>query len=208
MKTKNRSLLAVGFSLVAMLMCGQVEAGQSGESVCTRYVSQGDNGDVCVEVEIRVHITTDGDVGKPGAFAIGVQTTDGRIGLWTADQGFVAPHGGLETPADGFFAALPASRDYVVYRGSPEGVCQQSGGNDFNLWAGHGALQADKAAWIADVQGKMSRSTIPAIQAKLVDNLNHMKAMAIQSDGRGDTTHAAKGGIVYSQACNSRNNSN
>ncbi len=128
---------------------GLAHAGQSGQLVCVKSHVEYRNESsvvVCDIYELQVHITTDGDVGRPGAFGIGLQLANGTMAYWTAAGGWQTPVKGETTSVDGFYQALPPSRDYVVYRGGLAGMCAYGAG--FKVGAGHGALPADREAQI------------------------------------------------------------
>jgi hypothetical protein len=141
---------AVMFSLLGFV--GLAQAGQSGALVCVASHVE-NNGEtsvvVCDVYELQVHITTDGDVGRPGAFGIGAQLANGNMAYWTATGGWQNSVSGETTSVDGYYQSLPASRDFVVYHGGLAGMC--SFGAGFKIGAGYGALQPDKESEVATI---------------------------------------------------------
>lgn len=181
------------FALMAFGFCGFTNsaiAGQSSAWVCVHF-SESDDGPVCDSYELRVHITTGADAGRPGAFAIGARLTNGQMAYWTSTGGFEEFKSGLASPADGYYQSLPASRDYVVYRGSKKNICALSGGEGFDLFAGYGALSAEKEQQVNSLlQGTVAGPGV--VEA------DHIRKVYIQMDAtKGD----GKGGVVYSKTC-------
>lgn len=183
----------LGLILVVFGFCGFTNsaiAGQSSEWVCVHF-SETDHGPVCDSFELRVHITSDADVGRPGAFGIGAQLSNGQMAYWTSTGGFEEFKSGLVPPADGYYQALPVSRDYVVYRGLKNGVCALSGGENFDLYAGYGALSAEKEQQV----NSLLKGTVAGPGVVEAD---HIRKVYIQLDAtKGD----GKGGVVYSKTC-------
>jgi hypothetical protein len=201
------------FCLVASLLVAPVFAGQSAEMVCTRtsfMFNFGEgapggifgqnsfgsllqaNSDDCVEQALQVTVTADDDAGRPGAFGVGAQLSDGSLFVWTESGGWAAPAGGIEAPADGYYDALPVRRTYTIWRGpfgsAPVSMCALSNGRDITLWAGHGSLTADAEYLVKTLHELRSPGLDP----------DHIRAVYIQMDA---TRGAGKGGPVYTIQC-------
>lgn len=190
------------YFLMVLFLFGWINsalAGQSADLVCIKSHTES-NGDntvvVCDTYELRVSVSADGDTGQPGAYGIGVQLTDGRIAYWTVNGGFAGYSGGEIAPVEGYYNALPYSRDFVVYRGSAYGLCSLSMGQDFKLYAGHGILTSDKA--------EMVRKLMSGNQTMITGE--HFRSAAIQQDAR--MGGPSKGGIVYIHSCTATSNNN
>jgi len=183
----------MGRVLRFMVLCGALVllsdvalAGQSASLDCVQW-GGGDNPE-CVTYELKVTITSDSDVGRPGAFGIGAQISDGKMGFWTVANGWQSMMGGLVPPVDGYYQALPASRSYLVYRGPYSGLCSLSGLQPFDLYAAHGALSPANEHTVSQIIS--SGSNLPA---------DHIRSMFIQMDVfKGAANGAVKGGLVYS----------
>lgn len=190
------------YFLMALCLSGWANtalAGQSADLVCIKSHTES-NGEntivVCDVYELRVAVSADGDAGHPGAYGVGVQLTDGRMAYWTVNNGFAGYSGGEIQPAEGYYDALPYSRDFVVYRGSAYGLCSLSMGQDFKLYAGHGILTPEKADMVNKL---MSRN-----QSMITGE--HFRSAAIQQDAR--MGGAGKGGVVYTHSCSAPGNNN
>jgi hypothetical protein len=177
---------------IALLCAGlaTVHAGQSAALVCVEEVSDGG----CQRYELRVTITSETDVGKVGAFGIGVHLSNDGYGYWTVARGFQEFQGGLVIPTEGVFTSLPASRTYVVYSGPLSGICALARYKNFELYAGHGIVPPDKEA---QVQWLLSKN--------LKVSADHIRGAFIQSDVIRSTRQLSesnwKAGMVYSRQC-------
>ncbi|OJW52282.1 MAG: hypothetical protein BGO63_15345 [Candidatus Accumulibacter sp. 66-26] len=125
--------------MTSMLLVSGAFAGQSAKLVCTSWSDDG-----CLDYELWVSITADEDVGKTGAFGIGVWLwNSNKFAYWSVKDGFKAYDGGLVQPVEGVVPSLPAKRDYLIFKGSPSALCSLSQGG-FDLYAGRGIIPADK----------------------------------------------------------------
>lgn len=175
-------LWVLGFS-------GSAMAGQSGGLVCIKWSVNSDPM-VCDIYELRVQITAGADTGRPGAFGVGVQLSNGRMAYWTADKGFGEFTIGMVEPADGYYDALPASREYVIFRGTAQDMCQLSGRRDFRVYAAHGVLSAE--------QEQQVNSLFAGKNTKV--SADHVRKVFVQNDV---ARNPGKGGVVYSHSCSS-----
>lgn len=176
--------------VMLLVMSSFAVAGQSATWTCIEWRDNGDDS-VCVKYELKVRITTDQDAGRPGAFGIGAQLDDGQMINWTAARGFEAYTSSLAEPADGYYAALPTVKEFVVYRGTVGELCALSGGRAFTLFAAHGALMPEKEA--------MVNQTLAAHAGNPnVVSADHFRRVFIQNDVRQNTD---KYGEVFSRTC-------
>lgn len=187
-------------------LSGAAVAGQSAGLVCVQVSPDGG----CDVYELRVLITSDGDVGRPGAFGIGAQLAGGGMVYWTMVGGWAEYRSGFVPPVDGYHAGLPSRSEYVIYRGPFAGVCALSGGSNFSLYAAHGALTPEKEIEVNAFAARLDRLPADYIQrvgAKAGGTkegmVDHMRHTFIQTDVTRDIAKggSAKGGKVYSQDC-------
>lgn len=180
------------FKLFLLLILGGfsslVFGGQSAYMKCLSSHYQKNHGNVCDQMEIYVNFTADGDVGKPGGYAIGVQLANGDVAYWTVSGGWKAPStndwvGDAES-VDGYHTSLPASQSFKVYEGSRAALCSMVGGQSFNIWAGYGALQPDK-----------QQETDSLSKLTTFNNIEHIKETFIRNDGQQGNKYA----VVYTQ---------
>lgn len=181
-------LMATGFQLLA----GAAVASQSAELACVKKVNMALKSiktNACDTYELHVKITTDSDAGKFGAFGIFAELPKNRLLYWKNSEGW-RPYtkNMLVQPVDVPFKALPASSDYVVYRGDMKGLCQLSSGESFKLYAGHATLKSDH---IEDVRLFLSKFGINGVHAL---NFWNMALLNDAIDGK-------KGGLVFSHDC-------
>ena len=158
-------------------LSASVYAGQSAKMTCTKHEPMngyfGDAAIICVEYELRVTITTDGDQGRVGALGIGVQLEDGRLAYWTMNGGFGAYFGGLVQPTEGVMSSLPTKREYLVFRGVPEQLCEMAERQSFKMYAGHGSVPPEKEALLERLLNFKFRTPYP---------IDHIKGAFIQHD--------------------------
>ena len=161
-------------------------AGQSASMTCTKraqYYNNDNQTYKCEWYELRVKVTTDNDVGLPGAFGVGVQLEDHSLAYWTINGGFQEYKGGLVQPADGITLSLPAVREYLVFSGPPAQLCALSLHQQFDLYAGHGAVPAEREA---QVQRLLSYN--------LPFSVDHIRGAYIQADVN---KNPWKAGLIY-----------
>lgn len=186
-RNKVRRLLMTVLTFVGAAAIGtSASAGQSATMTCV-VSHYDDSGLVCDKYEFRVSITADGDTGRTGGFGIGVQLASGEMAYWTPAKGFTAFRGGLIEPVEGIVSALPARREYLVFTGSLAELCALSGGQNLDVYAGYGAVPADKEA---QLQFLLSRNIKLAA--------DHIRGAYVAYDIH---KNPWKVGKVYSQQC-------
>lgn len=176
--------------LALLVVADFAVAGQSATWTCVEWNNNGDD-PVCVKYELKVRITTDQDAGRPGAFGVGAQLSDGQLVQWTVARGFEAYTAALAEPSDGYYAALPAVKEFVVYRGTVKELCASSGGLGFTLYAAHGVLTLEKEAQVNQLLAGHTNNP-NAVSA------DHFKRVFIQNDVMQNTE---KSGEVFSRKC-------
>lgn len=205
---RGLKLLLVGALLA---FSGLALAGQSASLVCVQYKFMGLGGnsagnnvgmagmgadsnvdvgavDNCAVYELRVNVSADADVGRAGGFGIGAQVGSGQMAYWTAAGGWGAFTSGFVPVADGYYAALPVSRDFVVYRGPLESMCSMSRGHDFKVYAAHGALMPEREATVQAFAA--TKSTVSS---------DHIRKLYIQMDAT--ARNGGKWGLVFEHHC-------
>jgi len=176
--------------MLLLVVSGVTVAGQSATWTCVEWNNNGDD-PVCVKYELKVRITTDQDAGRPGAFGVGAQLGDGQLVQWTVARGFEAYTAAMAEPSDGYYAALPAVKEFVVYRGTARELCTLSGGLGFTLYAAHGILTPEKEAQVNQLLAGHTNNPN-------VVSTDHFKRVFIQNDVRQNTN---KYGEVFSRKC-------
>lgn len=204
------------FLLVGALLAfsGLTLAGQSANLVCVKYkiiglggnsignnvgmagmggIGANSNVDVgavdnCAVYELHVNVFADSDVGRSGGFGIGAQVNGGQMAYWTAAGGWGGFTGGFVPVADGYYAALPVSRDFVVYKGPLESMCSLSRGRDFKVYAAHGALMPEREAVVQAFAA--TKSTVSS---------DHIRKLYIQMDAT--ARNGGKWGVVFEHHC-------
>lgn len=117
-----------------------VNAGQTATKACLNTQ--------CDQFELHVTFSSDTDRGLTGAFGIIATLPDprfkaGNTAFWTIERGWIPlVEGALIQPTEQSLFPLPATRDYVIFRGSNEDLCKISNGHGFNLFAWHAGLKA------------------------------------------------------------------
>lgn len=178
LKSSICNLLKVLLLGVALANAGSVVAGQSAKLVCTAWY-----GEDCLDYELWVTIAADEDVGKTGAFGIGVWLRNNRLAYWSVKEGFKAYEGGLVQPVEGIVSSLPVKRDYLIFKGAPATLCALSQGG-FDLYAGRGIIPADKVAqvdWLLKQNIKLPVDHIRGAYIQMDVNNNPWKVSKILS---------------------------
>lgn len=196
---------------VLLAFAGLSLAGQSANLVCVqnKFVHTGGNSTVnnvgmagmgfndkvdvgavdnCAVYELRVNVSADVDVGRPGGYGIGAQVSSGQMAYWTAQGGWGAFTSGFVPVADGYYAALPVSRDFVVYKGPLESMCNLSRGHDFKVYAAHGALMPEREAVVQAFAA--TKATVTA---------DHIRKLFIQMDAT--ASNGGKWGLIFEHHC-------
>lgn len=180
----RRALLRASFVLGATGVSAGALAGQTATGVCLQSSDT-----ECLLYELRVSITSDEDVGKTGAYGIGVWLANGGLAYWTAANGFSWYRGGLVQPVEGIQSSLPVGREYLIYSGPASGLCALSGGQAFDIYAGRGIIPNDKLAqlnWL--------------LTQKIQLPVDHIRGAYIYQDVRNSPWKVSK---VFSWSCNS-----
>lgn len=185
-----KSLLCI--AIICASIFHPAYAGQYAQTNCLK-TERKNNVDVCVWIQVAVDITTDTDIGRYGEFVVGIQLSDSSYGYWTASGGWQA--GSMEAErssmsANGIYEALPSGVQFIVYEGSPQGLCAVTGNRDFDIYAGHAVLneeQLRQIAYIGEKDKEIARSLGAAYLKKSMREAGNV-------------------GIVMSQTCQVRSN--
>lgn len=152
----KKYLSLLGFIVVS----NSVLAGQTAQLVCTQtqvYYQHEKRVEVCLKQELIVDIAADGDGGRFGEFTIGIKLGPNTFGVWSEDGGWHAldRYSGVESyPADGKHDSLPANRHFVVFRGTPNQLCEMARQKDFQIYAGHAVLNDEEMDQIRTLSSK------------------------------------------------------
>lgn len=176
-------LFKLFLAMIGVLAGASAWASQSATMICTNTDIDG----VCVRYELRVTIASDGDVGRAGAFGIVAQAANGQLAYWTVANGLGAYRGGLIQPVEGIFKSLPASREYLMFAGSPSELCALASGQSFDLYAGHGAVPIEREAQLEFLLSKNIKLSV-----------DHIRGAFIQYDVH---KNPWKVGLVFSWQC-------
>lgn len=133
MKTLTFAFLLIG----CLLQMTEVQAKTTASRICLSPD--------CDKIEIRVNIDSGTDVALPGSFGILAATLQndprdglGKVAYWTTQNGWTPlTAGDLIKPAQETFSHLPFSKEYVIFKGSKDSICQHSRGLGFNVFAWH-----------------------------------------------------------------------
>lgn len=127
----------------------------------------------CADIEVKVRIDAGVDAGRRGVFglvAVASTTEDGkdRVAFWIVN-GEMGRWVGLKLgdplrPAGPLYTRLPKEREYVIFVGKKERLCDESGA-DFNIFAWHASIEEAKYQRLSKF---MDRFEITGMQA---DNL-------------------------------------
>lgn len=171
----------------------QASAGQSAQMNCI------DNGaekikkkdaNKCAKYEMHVTITSDEDTGKQGALGIfAISEKSKQVAVWTEEKGWVPySKNELVKPTESGLKKLDAKREYVVFKGSAESLCQFANGQSFNLYAWHVGLMPDQ---IYKHKAFMQKYMITGWQAE-----NFMNSILLK-----ESIEQKKGGLIYTNKC-------
>jgi hypothetical protein len=179
--------------LLLLVLCGWMSsaiAGQKAQLFCleSNPYKAGD----CVKFKIQIKISNESDTGKQGANGIFAISDNNKIAYWTEDNGW-APYADIEIikPARAGLKALDENREYEVFIGNQEGLCNLSNGHSFNLYAWHASL--------GEFQIKKGRAFVKKFALEDWQVENYWNSILFSQ-----SVIRNKGGLVYTVSCNKK----